>query len=464
MADKFDLVVVGGGPGGYVAAIRAAQLKQKVAIVEKDKLGGLCLNWGCIPSKALIRSAEVYELIRKASDFGVEANDVTLNFTKVVKHSRQTANRLNKGVEYLMKKNKITTYSGVAHLGERGVVAIEMSGGTTEKIHGDQIIICTGGKHRSVPGVEFDHKKVINSTDAMVLKKVPKSMVIIGGGPIGVEFGYMFNAFGAEVTIVEMLPHILPLEDEEIIKTLALSFKKRRIKLETNARVESVKTSAKGVEVEVTTEAGSKKISAELALIAVGFSGNTEGLGLEQLGIEVEKTFIKTNEFYQTAVDGYYAVGDVIGPPLLAHVASAEGIVAAEHIAGLQPRPVDYNNIPGCTYCHPQVASVGLTEKAAKEAGYEVRIGRFPFRAVGKAIANGETEGMVKLIFDAKYDELLGAHIIGAEATDLIAELVTARTLETTAYELMKTMHAHPTLPEAVMEAAAEAHDEAINF
>lgn len=464
MGEKFDVAVIGGGPGGYVAAIRAAQLGKKVALVEKDKLGGLCLNWGCIPSKALLRSAEVYHIMQNAADFGFKVGDVEVDFDRVIKRSRDVADRLNKGVAFLMKKNKITTIFGTADLRLKGRVTVATSEGGEQTIAAENIIIATGGRHLSIPGVEVDHKKIINSSDAMILKKVPKSMVIIGGGAIGVEFAYFYNSLGTEVTIVEMLPQILPLEDEEVAKTLGLSFKKQGIKIKTGTRVESAAKTRSGVKLETSNAAGKETIDAELALMAVGFGGNTDGLGLEELGVETEHSFIKTDANYRTNVPGYYAIGDIIGPPLLAHVASAEGIVAAETIAGLTPKPVDYENIPNCTYCQPQVASVGLTEKKAREAGYEVKVGKFPFRALGKAIAVGETDGFVKLIFEAEYGELLGAHIICSDATDLIAELATARTLETTAHELIKTVHAHPTFTEAVMEAAADAFGEAIHI
>jgi dihydrolipoamide dehydrogenase len=458
------VVVVGGGPGGYTAAIRAAQLGKKTAIVEKDKLGGLCLNWGCIPSKALIRSAEIYHLINDAESFGLSVENVKVNFDKVVQRSRGIADKLNKGVEFLMKKNKITVFKGTADLSQKNKVTITSADDKKQEIEAAHVIIATGGKPRSLPGIEFDHKTIINSSDAMVLPKIPKSMVIIGGGPIGVEFAYVYRAFGTEITIVEMLPQILPLEDDEITRMLAMQFKKQGIKLETGAKVTAVKKSAKGVEVEIETKSGKKTLSGDLALVAVGFSGNTENLGLEKLGIADEKSFIKVDKMCRTNVPNYYAIGDVIGAPLLAHVASAEAVMVAEHIAGMNPEPVDYGNIPGCTYCHPQVASIGMTEKAAKEAGYEIKVGKFPFQALGKAIATGDTNGLVKLIFDAKYGELLGAHIIGAEATDLIAELGLARSHEATGHSIIKTVHAHPTLSEAVMEAAADAYGEAINF
>ena len=464
MAQKFDIIIVGGGPGGYTAAIRAAQLGKKTALVEKDKLGGLCLNWGCIPSKALIRSAEVFHLLKDAPKFGFAVDTVNVKFDKIIKRSRQIATKLNKGVGYLMKKNGVTVFSGSADLSQNGFVQVEKPDGSSENLQADHIIIATGGNHRTIPGIEVDHERVINSSDAMVLKEIPKSMVIIGGGPIGVEFAYIYASLGTEVTIVEMLPKILPLEDDEIIKVLTKEFKGLGIKIHTDAKVASVKKNKSGVSVEIETGDGSTNLEADLALMAVGFSGNTEGLGLETLMLETERSFIKTDEYCQTNIFGYYAIGDVIGPPLLAHVASAEGIVAVEHLAGLNPAPVDYGNIPGCTYCNPQVASVGMTEQQAKDAGYEIKVGRFPYQAIGKAIAVGETTGLVKLIFDAKYGELLGGHIVGAEATDLIGELVMARALETTGHAIMKTVHAHPTLSEAIMEAAADAYGEAINF
>ncbi len=461
---NYDFVVIGAGPGGYVAAIRAAQLGMKAAVVEKERVGGLCLNWGCIPSKALLKSAEMYHLFQRAADFGLSAENVGFDLSQVVKRSRQAANRLSRGVEYLLRKNKVDSIAGTARLAGKGVVEVSRNGEAAEKLRAKHVVVATGGKIRTLPGIEPDGKKIITSYEALVPEKLPESMIIIGGGPIGVEFAYFYNAFGTRCTVVEMMPHLLPFEDSEIIALLQKSFKKAGIQVLTETRVEGAKVLARGVQVTVSGKEGKQVLEGEVALLAVGFSGATEGLGLEKLGVQVEKGFIKVDEHYRTSVDGIYAIGDVIGPPLLAHVASAEGVHLAERLAGLNPPAVDYGNIPSCTYCQPQVASVGLTEEKAKEKGYDVRVGRFPFTANGKSIAIGETQGLVKLVFDNRYGELLGAHIIGAEATDMIAELGVARTLEATHVEIERTIHAHPTLPEAVMEAAGEAYGEAIHI
>lgn len=460
----YDLLVIGGGPGGYVAGIRAAQLGMRVGVVEEDKLGGLCLNWGCIPSKALLRSAEVYHLLRRAQEFGLKAEQIGFEWKAIIQRSRKVSEQINKGVAFLFKKNKIDHIDGHGRLRKDKTVEVTKEGKAVGEYKASHIIIATGGKHRSIPGVEIDRRKIITSTEAMILPEVPKSMVIIGGGPIGVEFAYFYNAFGCKVTILEMMPQILPLEDEEVVKSLSLSFKKSGITIETGAKVEGVKTSASGVTVAFGNAAGEKEVSGDVALMAVGFSGNSDNLGAGEVGLAIDKSFIKFDAHYCTNVPGVYAVGDVIGPPLLAHVASAEGIHCVEGIAGKNPPALHYDNIPGCTYCQPQVASVGLTEAQAKEKGYDLAIGRFPFRPLGKSLAAGETEGFVKLIFDKKYGELLGAHILGNEATDMIAELVLARSVEATAHELIKTVHAHPTLTEAVMEAAANAFGEAIHI
>lgn len=466
---EFDLIVIGGGPGGYVAAIRASQLGMKVAVVEKDKLGGLCLNWGCIPSKALLRSAEVYHLLHRAQEFGLSAGEITFDWQKIIQRSRNVSAQINKGVHFLFKKNKIEHVEGTGKLrkdkgGEAPVVEVTKDGKAVGEYRAKNVIVATGGAHRSIPGVALDRKRIITSTEAMIMSEMPKSMIVIGGGPIGVEFAYFYNAFGCKVTIIEMMPQILPLEDEEIVKSLALSYKKNGVVMETNAKVSSVVPTANDVTVAYSVNGAEKKVTGEVALMAIGFSGNTNNLGLEDLGVEVDRTFIKVNrQNYATNVPGVYAIGDVMGPPLLAHVASSEGIACIEHIAGKHAAAVDYNNIPGCTYCQPQVASVGLTEKLAREQGYDVSVGRFSFRPLGKAVAVGETEGLVKLVVDKKYGELLGAHIVGHEATDMIAELVIARALETTVHELIKTVHAHPTFTEAVMEAAADALGEAIH-
>ncbi len=463
--ENVDIAIIGGGPGGYVAAIRATQLGMKTCIIEKDKLGGLCLNWGCIPSKALLRSAEVYRLIQEADSFGLQVPEVQFDTKKIIKRSRAVADQLSKGVDFLMRKNKVLHLKGAGRIASKGVIEVSNGEAVATVVKAKNIVVATGGYTRSLPGVEIDGKKIISSREALVLDKLPKSMVIIGGGPIGIEFAYFYNAFGVKVTIVEMMPHILPFEDEEIVGHLQRSFKKRKIDLLTETKVESVKTSAKGVSVTVGAKDGtSKEVKADMALMAVGFGGLTEGVGLENVSVAADRGFIRVDEKYQTNVQGIYAVGDVIGPPLLAHVASAEAVFMVEKLAGHDPTPVDYTNIPGCTYCQPQVASVGMTEKKALEAGHKLKIGRFPFRANGKSIAVGEIDGMVKLIFDEQYGELLGAHIIGVEATDMIAELGLAKSLETTYTEVLKTVHAHPTLSEAVMEAAGDAVGQAIHI
>lgn len=460
---QFDVTVVGGGPGGYVAAIRAAQLGLKVGLVEKDRLGGICLNWGCIPSKALLKSAELLHLMRRSEDYGITHKDLKFDFSKIIKRSRDVSDRITKGVEFLMKKNKIEVVKGTAVLTGKNAIKVSNDGKPTDTIKSKSIIIATGGRPRSVPGVEIDRKKVITSTEAMSLTEQPASMVIIGGGAIGIEFAYFYNSLGTKVTVVEMMPTILPLEDKEMTKIVASSLKKSGIEILTETKVEGVKV-GKEVEVTVNSSEGRKTLKGDVALMAIGIQGNSENLGLEGLGVKIEKSFIKVDEFGQTSVAGIYAIGDVSGPPLLAHVASHEGIVAAEHIAGKAKHGIDRKFFPSCTYCQPQVASVGLTEEAALAAGYKLKIGRFPFRPLGKALAIGETEGQVKLIFDEKYGELLGAHIVGSEATEMIAELTTAKALETTYEELWRTMHAHPTLAEAVMEAAGNAYGVSIHI
>lgn len=460
---QLDVTVVGAGPGGYVAAIRAAQLGFKVGLVERDKLGGVCLNWGCIPSKALLKSAELYNSFKKAEEFGVSAKDVKFDFSKIIKRSRDIADRQSKGVEYLMKKNNIQVISGAAKLSGKNMLEVMSGGKLVETIRTKYTIFATGGRPRSIPGVTIDGKKVISSSEAMVLPEQPRSMVIIGGGAIGIEFAYFYNSLGTKVTVVEMLPSILPMEDKEITKILDSSLKKSGIEILTNARVEGLKV-GKDVVVTVTTKEGKVELTGDVALMSVGVQGNSENLGLESVGVKVDRGFIKVDEFGKTSVDSIYAIGDVSGPPLLAHVASHEGVVAVEHIAGKAKHGIDRNNVPSCTYCQPQVASVGMTEEAALAAGYKLKIGRFPLRPLGKAMATGETVGSVKLIFDEKYGELLGAHIIGSEATEMIAELGVAKALETTYEEIFHTMHAHPTFSEGIMEAAGEAYGVAINI
>ena len=464
MADRqYDVTVIGGGPGGYVAAIRAAQLGMSAAVVERERLGGICLNWGCIPSKALLKSAELYSTFKRSEEFGISHKDLKFDFGKIIQRSRDVSDRITKGVEYLMKKNKIEVISGTGKLTGKNTLEVSSNGKVTEKIKSKAIILATGGRPRSVPGVEIDRKKILTSTEAMTLKQQPKSMVIIGGGAIGIEFAYFYHTLGTKVTVIEMMPMILPLEDREMTKIVQSSLKKSGLEILTDTKVEGVKVGNE-VEVTVSSPEGKKTVTGEVALMAIGVQGNSENLGLEALGVQVEKSFIKVNQFGQTNVAGVYAIGDVSGPPLLAHVASHEGIVAAEHIAGKAKHGIDRKVFPSCTYCQPQVASVGMTEEAAIAAGHKIKVGKFPFRPLGKALAIGETEGQVKLIFDEKYGELLGAHIVGSEATEMIAELVTAKALETTYEELWRTMHAHPTLAEAVMEAAGNAYGVSIHI
>ena len=458
---KFELIVVGGGPGGYVSAIKAAQLGKKVAIVESSHLGGVCLNWGCIPTKALLKNAEVLEIVRNASKYGIEIPEYNVKWSKVVKRSRDVSRRLNKGIEFLMKKNKITYIPALGKLIDSNTVQVTNNKGMIDKISAENIIIATGARPKWFPGMEPDGDRVITSKEAMVQKEQPKSLAIIGAGAIGIEFAHFYKTYGTDVTVIEALPNILPLEDEDVSKELLSIFKKRKMNILTNTlvdKIERLKTKVK-----IHTRDG-QIIEAEKALIAVGVQANIENIGLEEIGIALDNGWISTNKFMQTNIDTIYAIGDVAGPPWLAHVASEEGIVAAEHIAGKNPEPMKYDNIPGCTYCQPEIASVGLTEKAAREAGYELKIGNFPFRALGKAMAVGDTDGFVKMIYDAKYGELLGCHIIGSEATNLITEAGIARKLEATWHEVLTTIHPHPTLSEAIMEATADALGEAVHI
>ena len=458
---KYNVVVLGGGPGGYVAAIRAAQVGKKVAIVEANHLGGICLNWGCIPTKALLKNAEVFDLVKNAKKYGIEVGEVTVNWGKMIKRSRDVAKRLSKGIEFLMKKNKIDYIPAFGNLLDGTTIETTDADGKKTQLKAEKIIIATGARAKYFPGMEPDGKQIITYKEAMIPENQPKSLVIIGAGAIGVEFAHFYQTFGTEVTIIEALPNILPVEDEDISTELEKLFKKRKMNIFTNTMVEKIEKNKSKVKVHLKS---GEIIEADKALIAVGVQGNIENLGLEDCNITVEEGWIKVNEYMETSLSNVYAIGDVAGPPWLAHVASAEGITAVEHLAGLNPDPMKYDNIPGCTYCHPEVASVGLTEKVAKEKGYEVKIGNFPFRGLGKSMAVGDTDGFVKVVYDAKYGEMLGCHILGAEATNLITEAVIARNLETTHHEVLKTIHPHPTLSEAIMEATADAMEEAIHI
>ena len=464
MGKAYDVVMIGSGPGGYVAAIRASQLKLKAALVEQDKLGGICLNWGCIPTKALLRSAEIYSLFQNAKSFGLLTENVSFDFAKIIKRSRSVAEVNSKGVEFLMKKNKIDIVYGRGKLKDTSNIEVTTHNGETVLLNAKHIIIATGGRPRTISGVEIDGEKIIEYRKAMTLEKRPDSMIIIGAGAIGIEFAYFYSQFGTRITIVEMLDSILPLEDKEITSILTKSFQKNKINIYTSTKVDTVKKTKEGVELAISSNGKQEKIKADMALMAIGIQGNNENLGLEDLGVKIENSFIPVNQWYETNIKGIYAIGDIIGPPLLAHVASHEGKICVEKIAGLNTHTLDYNSIPGCTYCQPQIASIGMTEEKAREAGYELHIGRFPYSASGKARAINEREGLVKLIFDIKYGELLGAHIIGVEATELIAELGIAKSLESTPVEIINTIHAHPSLSEMIMEAAGDAIGEAIHL
>ena len=461
---KYDIIVLGSGPGGYVTAIRASQLGFKTAVIEKESLGGVCLNWGCIPTKALLKSAEVFNYLKHAEDYGLTVKEADKDFDAVVNRSRGVADGMSKGVQFLMKKNKIDVINGFGKLKSGKKVEVKDKDGKTKDYLADHIIVATGARSRELPSLPQDGEKVIGYREAMSLKKQPKKMIVVGSGAIGVEFAHFYNAMGTEVTIVEYLPNLVPLEDVDVSKEFQKSFKKAGIKVMTNASVESVDTSGKTVKAKVKTKKGEETIEADVVLSAVGIKTNIENIGLEDLGIKTDKDKITVNEWYQTNVPGYYAIGDVTPGPALAHVASAEGILCVEKIKGMHVEALDYGNIPGCTYASPEIASVGMTEKEAKEAGYELKIGKFPFSASGKASASGQKEGFVKVIYDAKYGEWLGCHMIGAGVTDMIAEAVLGRKLETTGHEVLKTVHPHPTMSEAVMEATAAAYDEVIHL
>lgn len=462
---SYDLLVIGSGPGGYVAAIRAAQLGMKVGVVERENLGGICLNWGCIPTKSLLKSAQAFEYAQHAADYGVSiSGEVKPDFEAMVKRSRGVAEGMSKGIQFLFNKNKIEVLKGNGKLIDKNTVEVTDESGNKALHPAKNIILATGARSRQLPNLEQDGEKIIGYRQAMTLPKQPKSMVVVGSGAIGSEFAYFYQSIGTDVTLVEFLPNVVPNEDEEVSKTLERSFKKMKMKVLTGSSVESVDTSGELCKVTIKTKKGQETVEAEIVLSAVGISPNIENIGIEELGIELEKGKVKVNEFGQTNVDTVYAIGDIIAGPALAHVASAEGILAVEKIAGLNPHPIDYSNIPGCTYTNPEVSSVGLTEQKAKDAGYEIKVGKFPYSASGKASAAGQKDGFVKLIFDAKYGELLGAHMIGGNVTEMISEMVVAKKLEITGHELIKSIHPHPTMSEAIMEAAAAAYDEVIHL
>jgi dihydrolipoamide dehydrogenase len=465
----YDVVVIGSGPGGYVAAIRASQLGLKTAVIEKESLGGVCLNWGCIPTKALLKSAQVYEYIKHAKDFGIEASGQH-NFEAVIKRSRGVADKMSKGVQFLMRKNKIDVINGFGKVTGKGKIEVTGSDNQKQTVEAKHIVIATGGRSRQLPSLPIDGKKIIGYREAMVLPEQPKSMIVVGSGAIGVEFGYFYNSMGTKVTIVEFMPRLVPVEDEDISKELEKNFKKQGIDIMTSSEVTKVDTSGNGVKAIVKTEKGETTIEADVVLSAVGYTANIEGIGLEEVGVKTEKGLITVDKYYQTSTPGIYAIGDCVPGQALAHVASKEAVICIENIAytekkfNHQPQPLDYGNVPGCTYCTPEIASVGFTEKKAKEAGYEIKVGKFPLSASGKASAAGHLEGFVKVIFDAKYGEWLGTHMIGYNVTELIAETVVARKLETTHHEILNSIHPHPTISESVKEAIEVAYGEAIHL
>ena len=461
---QYDLIVMGTGPGGYVAAIRASQLGLKTAVIEKESLGGICLNWGCIPTKALLKSAQVFEYLKHAGDYGITVKEYSADFNKMIGRSRDVADGMSKGIQFLLKKNKIDVINGYGKIKQGKKVEVTTADGTATTYEAQHIILATGARSRVLPGLEQDGKKVIGYREAMTLPTLPTSMVIVGSGAIGCEFAYFYNSLGTKVTLVEFMSNIVPIEDEDISKQLARSFKKSGINIMTESSVESVDTAGAGCKVKVKTKKGEEIIECDIVLSAVGITPNIENIGLEDVGVITDKGKVLVNDYYQTNIPGVYAIGDIVKGPSLAHVASAEGILCVEKIAGLSVHPINYGNIPGCTYCSPEIASVGMTEKAAKEAGIEIKVGKFPFSASGKAKAAGASDGFVKVVFDAKYGEWLGAHMIGTNVTEMIAEVVVARNLETTGHEIIKSIHPHPTMSEAIMEAAADAYGEVIHM
>ncbi|MCK4679375.1 MAG: dihydrolipoyl dehydrogenase [Bacteroidales bacterium] len=462
---NYDIIVIGSGPGGYVAAIRASQLGMKTAVVEKSELGGVCLNWGCIPTKALLKSAQVFQYITHASDYGIQLKgEASPDLEAMVKRSRSVAEGMSNGIQYLFKKNKIDHIKGFGEVKPGKIVSVTDDTGKITDYQANHIILATGSTSRELPNLKQDGGKIIGYREAMTLQKQPKSLIVVGSGAIGSEFAYFYNAIGTKVTLIELLPDVVPLEDVDVSKQLGRSFKKAGIKVMTSASVEAVNTKGKICNVKVKSKKGEETLEAEVVLSAIGIKSTIENIGLEKTGIITAKDKVLVDEYYQTNIEGYYAIGDIVHGQALAHVASHEGITCVEKIAGLNPEPIDYGNIPACTYTHPEVASVGLTEKAAKEAGYDIKVGKFPFTASGKASASGSRDGFVKVIFDTKYGEWLGAHMVGENVTEMIAEVVAARKLEATAYEIIKSIHPHPTMSEAVMEAVAAAYGEAIHI